>query len=116
MQSGNDNSAAPAAGVPIALKIFVIGMGVMIIFMLIVLIYKVGFETKSDEVLTSQDEIATVLIDGIPHHALDIGSDAKVRSTQMDRGILTIVVETSEGDKVVLFDIKASRTISVLDF
>lgn len=110
LSSGNDNQPS----VPIALKALVIALGVIMVVMLVVLIFMVV--TKKDEAPYSASGAAVpVLVGDVPHLSLGLGPEARVRETTMERGVLTLVVETSTGDKVVLFDVKEGRVLSVLD-
>ncbi len=101
--SSNDNQPS----VPVGLKIFVYALGVMIIVMLIVLIVKV-MSKPNDAELTAvpAGEVQTVSADGVLEWVLDVPEGAQVKSTHMERGILTVVVTSDEGDEVWLIDAK----------
>ncbi|TNE58783.1 MAG: hypothetical protein EP340_04540 [Alphaproteobacteria bacterium] len=112
LSSGNDNQP----GVPIALKVLVIVLGVALVGMLVLLIYSVV--TKKDPEPYGAGAGATgapVMVGEVPHLPLDLGPGARVRQSTIERGVLILVVETGAGDKVVLFDVKAGRVLSVLD-
>ncbi|TNE41135.1 MAG: hypothetical protein EP347_02600 [Alphaproteobacteria bacterium] len=110
LSSGNDNQPS----VPIALKALVIVLGVIMVVMLVVLIYMVV--TKKDSEPYAGSATSQPVVGGaVPHLPLDLGPGARVRQSTMERGVLTLVVETGGGDKVVLFDVKEGRVLSVLD-
>lgn len=110
LQSGNDNQP----GVPFALKALVVTLGVIMIVMLLVLIIMVV--TKGDKKVSTGSGVAVEMSGGVAHIPIDLGATAKVRSTVMERGVLTIVIETDSGDRIVLFDVKENRVISILEF
>ena len=114
-QSGNENSATEPSGVPFGLKLSVFAMGVMIIVMMIALVVKVMM--KSDDPADLPQVAAPVITNssGVPAVVIEAAAGARIKNTSMDRGILSVVVESESGDKVVLFHIKDRRVIATLE-
>lgn len=114
-QSGNDNSATEPSGVPFGLKLFVYAMGVMIIVMMIALVVKVMM--KSDDQADVLQAVAPLINNssGVPAVMIEAAAGARIKNTSMDRGILSVVVESESGDKVILFHIRDRRVIATLE-
>lgn len=101
--SSNDNQPS----VPVGLKIFVYALGVTIIVMLIALIVKVmGGSDEPVAAAVGSEGLISVTAEGVPEWVLDVPDGARVKSTHMERGILTIVVTSAEGDEIWLIDAK----------